>query len=134
MIPTGEVADVSGTAFDFRQQKPIGHDLSDNIIYDHNWCVGTERRELKSVALASSDLSNITLSVATTEPGLQFYAGHKVSTSAVGLLGEPYRAYAGFCLETQLWPDAPHHTHFPNAILRPGTKLEQTTEYRFSHP
>ncbi|MEE9314794.1 MAG: aldose epimerase family protein [Rhizobiaceae bacterium] len=130
-IPTGKLIPVEGTAHDFRTPKRIGQDLTDDTIYDHNFCLANERRNLQDVAMAHSDKSGITMNIATTEPGLQFYAGHKVSTPA-GLMGEPYKTYSGFCFEAQNWPDAINQKDFPNAILRPDEELRQITEYRFS--
>ncbi len=72
------------------------------------------------------------MEVATTEPGLQFYAGHKLDTAEPGLTGKPYKAFAGFCMEPQIWPDSPNHRHFPQAVLRPGETYRQHTTYRFS--
>ncbi len=132
MIPTGEIKSVADTIFDFRSPKTLGQDLAGSDIYDHNYCLSDSRRGLREVCNVRSPASGISLSVATTEPGLQFYAGHKVNTPVPGLMGNPYEAYAGFCLETQNWPDAPNQPKFPNAILRPDDELRQVTEYRFS--
>ncbi len=131
LIPTGEIRSVAATPFDFRQAKPIGRDLNDDLIYDHNFCVSEARRPLQDIALAHSPRSGIRLAVSSTEPGLQLYAGHKIKTPVPGLSGSAYGPYAGFALETQVWPDAPNRSRFPNAILRPSETLEQTTIYRF---
>ena len=132
LIPTGEILDVDGTMFDFRTAKPIGRDLVDGSIYDNNYCLSDSRRGLQDVANVYSASSGVQMTVATTEPGLQFYAGHKVATPVAGLTGRPYRAYSGLCLETQNWPDAPNQDNFPDSILRPGEDLRQVSEYRFS--
>ncbi|MEP1207589.1 MAG: aldose epimerase family protein [Rhizobiaceae bacterium] len=132
LIPTGNILDVDGSMFDFRSPKPIGRDLSEGTIYDNNYCLSDARRGLQDVANVRSDLSGVSMTVATTEPGLQFYAGHKVSTPVAGLSGEPYGAYSGFCMETQNWPDAINHDNFPDSIVRPGHDLRQVSEYRFT--
>jgi aldose 1-epimerase len=67
----------------------------------------------------------------TTEPGIQFYAGHKAAREVPGLGRRMYKANAGFCLEGQVWPDAPNRPYFPQAFLRPGEKSRQVTQYRF---
>lgn len=134
LIPTGEIAPVADTHFDFRSAKPIGRDLTGDLIYDHNFCISNERHGLRDVAHAWSPKSGVEMHVTSTEPGLQFYAGHKVDTPVLGLTGQPYGAYAGFCLEAQVWPDAPNHLEFPDSILRPEETLRQVTEYRFSRP
>ena len=131
MIPTGEIKPVDGTAFDFRSAKPIEQDLGHAKIYDHNFCLSDGRRGLRDVCRVYSPQSGVSLTVATTEPGLQFYDGNKLDTSVPGLTGNPYGAYAGMCLETQNWPDAPNQPGFPNSILRPEEELRQVTEYRF---
>lgn len=132
LIPTGAISPVEGTPFDFRTAKAIGSDLGEDMIYDHNFCLSDHRRGLQNVAVVHSARSGVTLTLATTEPGLQFYAGHKVSTPVPGLSGQPYGAYAGLCLETQNWPDAPNNPKFPSAIVNPDEELRQVSEYRFS--
>ncbi len=132
LIPSGDIISVDGTMFDFRTSKSIKRDLSDGSIFDNNYCLSDERRGLQDVATAYSNASGVQMTVATTEPGLQFYAGHKVSTQVVGLTGRQYGAYSGFCMETQNWPDAPNHAGFPDSIVRPGDDLRQVSEYRFS--
>jgi aldose 1-epimerase len=71
------------------------------------------------------------MEVWTTEPGLQFYAGERVARAVPGLGGRRYSAYAGFCLEPQVWPDSPNRPYFPQALLWPGEIYRQVTEYRF---
>lgn len=132
-IPTGEVAPVAGTVFDFRQPKAIGHERIDGrpVGYDHNFCLSRHRMEKRPVATLASPVSGIRLEVSTTEPGVQFYAGWKMNVPVAGLDGRKYGPYAGLCLETQIWPDAVNHTDFPDAILRPGDRLLQETDYVF---
>ncbi|OWV90964.1 galactose mutarotase [Rhizobium sp. R72] len=132
-IPTGEVRPVAGTVFDFREMSPMKRfDGSEQALYDHNFCLSTERIAKRSVALARSLSSGVSLEVRTTEPGIQFYAGFKLDVPVPGLDGRKYGPFAGFCLETQVWPDAINHEGFPNAVLRPGEVLRQETDYIFS--
>ena len=132
LIPTGIIQPVDGTAFDFRQARPIRWDEDgEQIIYDHNFCLAPERGPMRQAAWAQGATSGVEMEVWTTEPGVQFYAGHKVARDVPGLGGRMYQARAGFCLEAQIWPDSPNQPHFPQAILRPGETYHQTTEYRF---
>ena len=131
-IPTGEIRPVEGTDFDFREMRPIRREGPDGQVpYDHNFCISTEREAVRTIALARSMRSGVAMELRSTEPGLQFYAGFKTKPSVPGLMGKPYDAWSGFCLETQSWPDSPNHPGFAGAVLRPGEKLVQYTEHVF---
>ena len=133
-IPTGEISPVDGTPFDLRNWRSIGLAQvgGEQLPYDHNFCLSRERVAKRPVASVRSPVSGVRLDVATTEPGVQFYAGSKIKASVPGLTGKPYGVYAGLCLETQIWPDAVNHPDFPKAVLRPGDVLVQETDYVFS--
>lgn len=117
LIPTGEVAPVDGTPLDFRAPRPIGP-----ASYDHNLVLASAPRALARAARASEPTTGRTMDVWTTEPGLQFYTMGS---------GGRFPAHGTFCLETQRWPDAVHHPHFPTTILRPGDRYQSMTAYRF---
>ena len=125
-IPTGEIATVTGTRFDLRWPSLIG-----DTGFDHNFCLGAERGPLRHVASVRSTKSGVAMQVATTEPGLQFYTGHKLGPPVPGLSKHPYVPFSGFCLEPQIWPDAPNNLHFPSALLQPGTIYRQQTTFAF---
>ena len=131
LIPTGQIRSVKASAYDFRKPKRLGTDLTGSVIYDHNFCLSGQRQGCRKIAQVTSEYSGISLSVSTTEPGLQFYAAHALSTKNNGLIGKPYQAHSGFCLETQIWPDAPNRPDFPNSILRAGETIKQITQYQF---
>ena len=132
LIPTGEIRPVAGTPFDLRDWTPMRRQIeADGVAFDHNFCLSPERRAKRSIAEVRSPVSGVTLEVLTTEPGVQLYTGAKVAPPVPGLGGRRYRAFAGFCLETQIWPDAVNHHNFPNAVLRPGETLRQETDYVF---
>jgi aldose 1-epimerase len=132
-IPTGEIRPVDGTLFDFREMSPVKRfEGSEQVLYDHNFCLSRERAAKRSVVLARSVNSGVSLEVRTTEPGLQFYAGFKLDVPVPGLDGREIKPFAGFCLETQTWPDAINHEGFPSAVLRPGEVLRQETDYIFT--
>jgi aldose 1-epimerase len=128
LIPTGEIADVNGTRFDFRTPRPV----LDALPIDHNLCLGPARVARRRVAQLRSRLSGIAMDITTTEPGLQVYDGSKINVSVPGLGGRLYEAHAGVALEPQIWPDAPNHDGFPDAVLRPGETYRQTTIFSFS--
>jgi aldose 1-epimerase len=131
-IPTGEIAPVAGTDFDFREMRPIRrHGPKGQVAYDHNFCVSAERGAVRTIALARSIRSGVAMELRSGEAGLQFYTGFKITPSVPGLSGKPYGPHAGFCLETQSWPDSPNHAGFAGAVLRPGEKLVQHTEHVF---
>jgi len=132
LIPTGVVQPVAVTPFDFVQARPIRfQEAGEQIVYDHNFCLAAARRPLTQAAWVQGARSGVEMEVWTTEPGVQFYAGHKVAREQPGLEGRRYGAHAGFCLEAQVWPDSPNRPYFPQAVLWPGDAYRQTTEYRF---
>ncbi len=132
LIPTGVVEPVEGTAFDFQLVRPIRlEEGGEQVVYDHNFCLAASRGPLRQAAWAQGAESGIEMEMWTTEPGVQFYAGHKVGRDAPGLGGRLYGNWAGFCLEAQVWPDSPNRPYFPQAVLWPGDRYRHVTEYRF---
>jgi aldose 1-epimerase len=125
-LPTGDVAPVDGTPFDLRTIGEIGPRQ-----IDHNLCLADSAGDLREVAnLAAPGGPTMTLS--TTEPGLQFYTGDKLNDATPGLDGIVYGARSGLCLEPQAWPDSARHRHFPSARLDPGETRTQVTRLSFS--
>ena len=135
-IPTGQLADVAGTPFDFRQAKPIGRDLKatggDPAGYDHCMVIDGPAGTLRPAVTVTDPASGRVLSMYTTEPGVQFYTGNFLDGTQTGRGDVQYAQYHGFALEAQDFPDAVNHPDFPNSVLRPGQTYHQTTEYRFS--
>ena len=136
-IPTGELAPVDGTPMDLRDLTPIGKDIDADFAqlqmaggYDHNYVL--RGSGLREAAVAKAARSGITMRVETTQPGIQFYSGNYLDGCPDGKGGAPYKKRYGFCLETQVFPDAPNKPDFPTARLNPGEVYEQTTVYRFS--
>ncbi|MFI6294244.1 aldose epimerase family protein [Nonomuraea sp. NPDC050790] len=117
-IPTGELAPVRGTPFDFTSPTVIGQRYG--AAYDHCFVLDGGIRVVEPV-------SGLAMEVATTEPGVQFYAGGMLDPTAT-----PYGPFSGFCLETQHFPDSPNQPHFPSTVLRPGERMESSTTYRFT--
>jgi len=128
-LPQSPQAVVDGTAFDFRNIRTIG---LHNTNYDHNYCLSREQTDLRPFLKAVSPSGEITMEMATTEPGVQLYTGLSLPKMKLGLDNIQYLKHSGFCLETQIWPDAINHPDFPNSILRPGEVSVQETTYLFS--
>ncbi|MDN3020454.1 aldose epimerase family protein [Streptomyces sp. S.PB5] len=139
LIPTGELAPVEGTPFDFRESKPIGRDLRTEHPqllaakgYDHNWALDKGiTAEPEHAATLHDPASGRTLRIATSEPGLQFYSGNFLDGTLVGPNGRIYRQGDALCLETQHFPDSPNHPSFPSTVLRPGETYRTTTVHSF---
>lgn len=138
-IPTGEIRDVAGSAFDFREPRRIGEqiDAQDEQIshgagYDHNFVVRGDAGSLRPVATVYEPTSGRELEVASTEPGVQFYSGNFLDGSVIGQSGRPYGQRCGMCLETQGFPDAINHPNFPSVVLRPGEVYASVTTWTLS--
>ncbi len=139
LIPTGELAPVAGTAFDFTTPHRIGdrvdaphEQLKFAGGYDHNWVLDAQAGQLALAATATEATSGRVMEVWTQEPGVQFYCGNFLDGSAIGKTGQPYARRSGFCLETQHYPDSPNQPAFPNTILRPGQTYRTSTVFKFS--
>ena len=138
LIPTGELAPVEGTPFDFRKPTAIGARINDPHAqlkngqgYDHNWVLNRAGTGPQSAARVYEPKTGRTLEVSTTEPGIQFYAGNFLDGTLIGKGGHVYRHRTGFCLETQHYPDSPNKPAFPTTILKPGETYRSTTVFTF---
>jgi aldose 1-epimerase len=140
MMPTGEILPVYGTPFDFRAASPLRprvEQASDPQIaiaggIDHNFVLGDKPSGALALAARLRDpLSGRTLEVLTTQPGLQVYSGNSLAGGPPGKSGRPYAEWEGIALETQHFPDAPHHPNFPSILLRPGEVFRSSTVFRF---
>jgi len=135
LIPTGELATVEGTPFDFRKPTRIGARIGSEHPqmqfgrgYDHNWVLSRSGGGLSPAAELYDPKSGRTLQVATTEPGLQFYSGNFLDGTLTGK-GRTYGHRSGLCLETQRFPDSPNKPSFPTTVLRPGEKYRTQTVF-----
>jgi aldose 1-epimerase len=138
-IPTGELARVEGTPFDFREPHAIGDRITSahpQILlgkgYDHNFVLDGDRGTLRRAASLSCARSGRTLDVFTTEPGIQVYSGNFLPDTGVpGRGGRRFHYREGLCLETQTFPDAPNQPHFPSARLDPNRRHSSATAFQF---
>lgn len=138
LIPTGELAGVDGTPFDFRTPTPIGARINAahpqmrrGHGYDHNWVLNKRGDALQLAARLVEPQSGRVLEVATTEPGLQLYTGNFLDGTLTGKRGMVYRRHGGVCLETQHYPDSPNQKAFPSTLLRPGSTYSTRTVFKF---
>jgi aldose 1-epimerase len=135
LIPTGKIESVKGTPYDLTTLTPIGKNIGelkgDPGGYDINYVL-RDPRPLKMAVRVVEPKSGRVMDVQTTEPGVQFYTGNFLDGKDKGKGGAAYKKHAGFCLETQHFPDSVNHPEFPSTVLKPGTTYRSTTIYAFS--
>jgi len=138
LIPTGRIARVDGTPFDFRTPTPIGarieaddEQLRNGHGYDHNWVLGDFTGAVRLVASLYDPASGRKMEILTDQPGLQFYSGNFFSDGSCGKFGRRIGYRGAAALETQHFPDSPNRPEFPATTLRPGETYTHTCIYRF---
>ena len=136
-IPTGEIRPVEGTPFDFRTAKKIGRDIGMDDVqlvqcrgYDHNFCINGPEGKLRPVAKVTDEKSGRKLEVFSDAAGVQLYTGNFLDGSEIGKGGIPLQKHAGFCLETQSYPDTPNQPAFPSCTLKPGETFVSCTIFK----
>lgn len=134
VLPTGTILDVAGTPFDFREPKRVDWDWANAGGYDHCFAVNGAHlanpdHVLRPAAVLHDPVSDRTMEVSTTLPGIQLYTANHLDGSS-GNAG--YTAHAGLCLECQQFPASPNYENFPNTVLRPGEALNHRTIHRFT--
>ncbi|MEM9928364.1 MAG: aldose epimerase family protein [Bacteroidota bacterium] len=143
LIPTGEIAPVAGTPFDFTTAKPIGQDINaehEQITFgggfDHNFVLdgypSDTKMKPRQAATVYEPTTGRVLTVSTDQPGVQFYTGNFLNGTLTGKEHRTYTRRSGFCLEAQHFPDSPNQDNFPSTILRPGGKYARNIFYAFS--
>lgn len=139
LIPTGILATVEGTPFDFQKLTAIGErvdqihpQLKNGKGYDHNFVLNQNFEELNYAAKVVEPVSGRVMEVFTNEPGLQFYGGNFLNGSVTGKENKAYKFRTAFCLETQHFPDSPNKPHFPSTRLDPGEDYYSVCIYKFS--
>jgi aldose 1-epimerase len=142
LLPTGEIRAVAGTPFDFREPTPIGKNIAevdnsgagrptgDVVGYDHNWVL--DGIGMRPVVVATDPASGRRLTMSTNQPGVQLYVGGYLAGVTGKAPVSTYPAFAGFTLETQTFPDAVNHSHFPSAALYPGQTYRNAVRFDFS--
>ena len=133
LIPTGKLAYVTGTAFDFKTPKPVREDMDNGKLpngYDHNFVLG-EAGVMRTAAEVYEPESGRVMTVKTDKPAVQFYIGIGLNGEN-GKNGAHYNKYAGLCLESQFSPDSPHNPQWPSCVYKAGQTYRFTTVYQFS--
>lgn len=132
-LPTGEVFGVAGTPFDFRQPRSIGAAMPGPGGFDHNLCLSSPlaANGLRPCLTATGPASGRRLRLCTSAPGVQLYTGAHFA-GGPGKAGARYPRFAGFAAETQHFPDAPNHPHFPGTVLRPGQAYTHVMRFDFT--
>lgn len=138
LLPTGEIAPVAGTPFDFTTPRRIGDRIAADHEqirfgrgYDHNFVLDSQDGSLALAATVKEPASGRVMEVWTTEPGVQLFTANGLNNPRGGKSGKPWVKHGAFCLETQHYPDSPNQPAFPNTILRPGQTFRSTTIFRF---
>lgn len=140
LIPTGEIKEVAGTPFDFREPKTIGKDIDKEgeneqlrrgLGYDHCWVLNEQDRGMRFAASAHHPGSGRLLEVHTNEPGIQLYTGNFLDGTLSQPGGGTYAHRTGFCLETQHYPNSPNEEGFPSVVLEPGETYSSKTSFKF---
>jgi aldose 1-epimerase len=139
-IPTGEIASVEGTPFDFTSFKTIGRDIEMESIqlerglgYDHCWVLDNPNKELQTAALLKEASSGIQMEVRTDQPAIQFYSGNFLDGTNPMKQSDLFYDYrSGLCLETQHFPNAPNEASFPSTELSPGEVYSTKTQFKFT--
>ena len=140
LIPTGEIVDVTGSPFDFRQPKEIGRDLEAEDVqltngagYDHNWVLDRVTEDgMELAASVHEPASGRFMEVYTDQPAIQFYGGNFFDGTTDGKYGKALRYRESIALETQKYPDTPNHENFPTTLLNPGETYTHSCVYKFS--
>ena len=140
LIPTGEIASVEGTPFDFTSFKTIGRDIETESLqlerglgYDHCWVLDNPNKELQTAALLKEASSGIQMEVRTDQPAIQFYSGNFLDGTNPMKQSDLFYDYrSGLCLETQHFPNAPNEASFPSTELSPGEVYSTKTQFKFT--
>lgn len=133
-IPTGVMAPVTGTPFDFTKPQKIGARINSLYKgYDNNFELRNQNGDLALAARVTEPASGRILEVFTTEPGIQLYTSNWFDGTVKGKSGIPHVQHCAFCLETQHYPDSMNHPEFPDVILRPGQVFSSQTVWKFSN-
>jgi len=123
-IPTGNLIAVKGTALDFNNGGNVPSSIDTSFVLEN---------EAIPAASLFSAATGLKMTVYTNQPSVHIYVGGNCFGSIQGKEGVSYHTTSGICFETQNYPDAPNHAHFPNSVLRAGEQYEHKTRFIFEH-
>jgi aldose 1-epimerase len=139
LIPTGKIAPIAGTPFDFRAPTAIGtrieqadEQLKSGKGYDHNYVLN-KHDITKPITTLTGDKTGIVMQVFTEEPGIQFYSGNFMAGKYTLKGGAKNDFRTALCLETQHYPDSPNKPAFPTTELKPGQVYKTVSIYKFTN-
>ena len=134
LIPTGELKPVKATPYDFTTPQVVGSRINNlqGYGYDLNYVINNGGDKLTHAATVYEPTTGRVMEVHTTQPGIQLYTAYHLDGSLTGKNNTQYESYAGLCLEAQHYPDSPNKPEFPNTVIKPGEKYQETTIYKFS--
>lgn len=130
LVPTGDIVSVENSPYDFSKQTPIGQRIAAAGGYDLNYIIDRIPADAEGAASITDPASGRSLTVFTDQPAFQFFTANSLDGSIIGN-GGSYQQYAGFCIETQQYPNSVNQANFPNTILRPPQKFRSTTKFLF---
>ncbi len=132
LLPTGQIAEVKGTPFDFREPHAIGERIREIAIGGYDLCYLLSpiiNHQPQFVAKIKEPISGRTLEVRTTQPGLQFYISNSLRDYPISS-GLHTKRHGAFCMETQNLPGAVKYPQFPSPFLLPGDRYQHETIYQ----
>ena len=121
-IPTGKLLNLKNKTFDFSQTKKCPQNIDNTFVLN--------KSEAENASLFSPK-NNLKMSVYTNQPAVHIYVGGNCFNTIKGKEGADYHSLSGICFETQNFPDAPNHEHFPTAVLKKGEEYLHKTIYKF---
>lgn len=138
VIPTGEMSNVHNSPFDFTSAKTLEKDINNNNDqlrigngYDHNFIIDGYEGSFKKAAEIYSPISNISMTILTSQPGIQLYTANWLDGSDIGKSGIKYGKRSAFCLETQHFPNSPNEADFPDCIVPKDQEYNEQIMYIF---
>jgi len=121
-VPTGVLLNVDNSPNDFSSAKKCPNKIDTSYVLN---------KENKIAASLYSEKNNLKMLVFTDQPSVHIYVGGKFDDLLTGKEKIKYQPNSGICFETQNFPDAPNHPHFPNSVLKKDETYLQKTVYKF---